>query len=127
MTVRNIQSSDKGISVYFDFSYDKISNYPLFVVEHKNGKLDSYFIVLIYHHLSEIFVNEDDEISPGTLIGVIGNFKFNTELHEERGLTNSLYSEILPPDQFPPIPYKLTLSNDEGDWIEKLINEFNGN
>ena len=59
----------------------------------------------------------DMGILPGTKVGLIGKAKFNTELHEQRDLLPMDPSTNPRPDNLPPIPFKLTLSEAEGNWI----------
>lgn len=118
-------SEDIGMTVRLDFDYNKIKNPPIFYIDYENGHLIPYYMHLIFAHLVEVNVSEGDLVSQNQLIGSIGKFRNSTELHEERGLAREQHGASLSRENYPPIPYKLTLSDFEGNWIESLINTYN--
>jgi hypothetical protein len=127
MIARDVVETDLGIILRLDFDYRTIPNPPLFAVEGQGEKLSRYFLVLQYGHLTDVFVSKGDPVAPGTKIGLIGKSEFSTELEEARLLATRENGQLVDQsfDKMPFIPFKLTLSVVEGNWLESLINEFN--
>ena len=127
MIVRDVDFTDLGITLRLDFAFERIPNPPLLVSEESGGSLSKYYLVLQYGHLTDVFLSEGDVVEPGTRIGLIGKSRFSTELEEARVLARKKNGQTLESGAgtVPFIPFKLTLSVAEGNWLESLINEYN--
>jgi hypothetical protein len=127
MKVRDVVDTRNDTSVTIEFDFELVSSPPLFVIENKNGKLTKFYLRLQYNHLTEVFVKRGDAIQSGTVIGLIGKSEFRTELEEARLLSREPNGPAIPYNhgELPFVPFRLTLSESEGEWIEFMINRFN--